>query len=305
MNKLTILSTGILLLVFPLLVVAAIQIVTPTGAGVPRDQREEREKRFILETATRNFDELMASLTENSDFLIVVYTASNGPADLGPPVVVRSFLRDRRVSKLHALLTGMSKEEAAEKVASAYADEFAAYQATWAVANQTSSSIFTEPKYGLSAKLFLCSEFCDETKTLELIDAWTRWHQDNLGASQEFAQSAGPCPLMIANLYAKQLIHRGVQLEAINQTLTELSMKVTGTKFPALVYRDMILWDDLAVPGESLPSAANKQRVPKPIPVFPSWMPAMEFIATPAVQQLVLATLRDELKTHQENEKPE
>ncbi len=263
----------------------------PSMAESPQ---ERRLLAFLANTRDQGFDELVDALKVNNDAygMLLAQGFSGG---FSPPAMLKMAMADRRIWKLYELLQGMAPDQASDRVAAAFDSEFASYCRRWE-GTGFKAGAFPERKYALTGLLLLCSEFCDESIVLELIDDWQDWHTQNLdkGAPRRpgvseflFCNQGGPEPLMVCNLYMNGLLKKGIQIDELNVELAAMGRDTGFTGFPELVYRNIHPWH--LYNYELFREPENVLAV---IPIFETWSPADDMYYPGVKQDLVLTELR-------------
>lgn len=237
----------------------------------------DREQAFIESTATRDLEQLLHAISEpDGENYLIVYSSGMQPSMTGrSSVPLRAILADRRIAKLHALLSGMPKAEASERISNVFADKFQRYQDDWNTAiNEGGTVLFGEPRYGLMATLFLCFEFCDVGHADQLLRQWVDWYQSHRQKSRQFARRAGPDALTIVNLYAIVLAKQDESLTEIDGRVQQMCDRVGLGQLPDLQKLKFYKWD------ATFEQRDDPNAVLIELPVFLNWGTARDLAPT-------------------------
>lgn len=239
------------------------------------------ESAFLQKVKEMSFAELSDSLSENSESIVrlaLVPRLGSGSDNFN----IRGILADRRVAKMHEQLSLLPPEAAAALSLASYETEFVSFKEFYNDKNMAPVRIL----HALEANLFLCSEFCTPSTFVESVESWEEWHaeasikKNNL----QFAISAKPDPLLLANLYTNLIVKkRGLSTTQANIWLHENLSEFVPRKLetPQLSDRWLMASD----------STPNSMEVIRAVPTFDSY----SFIRSKESQLLILNALKAEL----------
>ncbi len=146
------------------------------------------EELFRTTVLDQNYESLSESLSENSEYFLAVLVPSRMTAGTDMANLA-GVVADRRVSKMHELLSQLDAPIAAALAESDYASQFDEYTSK----HRDSDIVPIRHRHALESKLFLCSEFCEASKVLQLVEQWSAWHKEaSQGRNFQFRAQAGP-----------------------------------------------------------------------------------------------------------------
>ncbi len=228
-----------------------------------KSPQQIRDEEFVRMAGERNFDELVESLDHFDGDNYAIADATSLTSGLDPSVNLRAILADRRVARLHELLSQMAPEEASEKLHDEFKSKFEQFKGKWAEAIKfENGTILDSERHGLSALLFLVFEFCPESQFDEDCRSWLDWYYELQGANVNFTRRACPQPLLVINLHALALIRRGESIQQINARVANLCEEVECGPLPELKMLPFYKWDD---------TTRDKSDAIKMIPGFYNW----------------------------------
>jgi hypothetical protein len=221
---------------------------------------DEEAKQFVDSVFDRNTDQLFEAISgfDRGNFnLIVMNGMSSSPLGRGN-IVFKQVLFDFRVIKLRELLSALPKEEAAKKVKQEFSKKFQAFKEVaaehfkfWEGDSNPIAFKLPRASHGLSATLYLSSEFCDHATFTEHYRKWLNWYrierakrtmgvqaaedklresgikfdhsQEVFSSAVDFNRDGGPDRLFFINLCSIRALRRGVEFETLEQWLSELN----------------------------------------------------------------------------------
>ncbi len=245
----------------------------------PKNRFQAVQEAFLLETAKMSFEELNESLNQNSQALRKIIVPARLPSS-GPSISLRGILADRRVARIHELLSTLDKNAAGEIAKANFDREFAEFQDVW----ETGVLVPYQTNHAIESQLFLCSEFCSPATVDGILEKWNKWHEkEQVTKDYQFKTRAAPDFLLTASLQMKMLMRKkGLSLIEANRWVDAVfpeEFRIVGQ--PKLNQRWLMASD----------STPNRPEPIKSIPMFES---GDSFIA-PGVKQFFLEVLRAEL----------
>ena len=249
-------------------------------AKIPRGKGADLEFAAMAEIEGKNLEELAVALGENSEaFLRLVLMArmSAGVDD----ITILSVLADRKVSRMHELLSELPPKKAAELSLANFEREFTSFKKFYENAEMAPVNI----PYALEANMFLCSEFCPSKEVVEAVDSWAEWHSGLVKTKgSQFRIMAAPDPLLVSNLYMNMLMReRKMTMPQANIWLRESFSEVVP--YPSMIPQLKSRW--------LMASNWNPQQMDaiKAVPVFESY----DFLNVENRRALVIGILKAEL----------
>ncbi len=244
---------------------------------LPKSRFSDVAQAFLDETAKMTFEELNRSLNQNSEALLKIIVPARLPST-GPSICVWGILADRRVSKIHEILSTLDRDTAAKLAEANFNSEFEAFRATW----ETGGIVPYRTNHAIESQLFLCSEFCSVEQVNGILNRWNDWygkHKDSMDF--QFESRAKPDFLLVASLQMKMLMEKKhLSLREANRWLVEI-MPDKGS--------DQARLNSLAL--QTSDSTPNRPGVIKSIPLFDSHYQFMG----PESKQYLLTVLQAEL----------
>lgn len=262
------------------------------------DVGQDLQRSFYDETLDQNYRSLSDSLNQNSE----IFNAFLLPARMRAmeQVNIAGILKDRRVSKMHEILSSLDPDVASELAAQGFGDGFADFVKVFSKSD--TGPFFS--RHAVEAKLFLCSEFCKPQELIQSIDAWNQWYEEEaLGRSVQFA-SAKPDFLLLSNLQANSIAKaRGFSNKEMNAWMAEHVLPVSGNEGLVLNANNPRVPKEMTFhlgekPMMAFDSTPNQQDVSKWIPTIESSLP---FFKDTKKQSRVLEVLRAEMIRLSEN----
>jgi hypothetical protein len=225
-----------------------------------QSEPDEEAKKFAESVIERNMDQLFEAISEfdQGNFnLIGQIGMSSSPLGRGQ-IVYKQVLFDARVIKLREFLSALRKDEAAERVKREFSSKFQSLQEIAAEnfkfrdgKSDRYSFALPPASHGLSATLYLSSEFCDHDTFTQQYKQWLNWYRgerakrmmelhatkekrsknqisanrysEMFNSASEFTREGGPDRLFFINLCAVRALRRGVEFDTLQQWLSELN----------------------------------------------------------------------------------
>ena len=144
----------------------------------PPGRFSDLNQSFLQETAEMNLAELSDSLGKNSEALRMIITPARMPSS-GRDISMWGIIADRRVSKIHEILSALPKETAAQIAKGNFDSEFGVFQEAW----EARSLVPMQRNHGIESHLFLCSEFCSTGTFADILNKWIAWYEKHKGLS--------------------------------------------------------------------------------------------------------------------------
>jgi hypothetical protein len=246
----------------------------------PKDGFAKVKQAFLEVTAKMNLEELNEALGENSEALGRIIVPARLPPS-GEEISMWGILSDRRVAKIHEILSSMDGELAAEIAETSFDREFKTFREVW----ETAAIVPYQNNHAIESQLFLCSEFCSSDKVNSILDDWNEWYSQHKDANNyQFEVRAAPDALLVASIQTKMLMKKNnFSLEEVNLWLDRaMPLEMRSGEKPTVTLRWLMSSD----------STPNRPDVIKQVPLFESHYQFMKR----GSKQLLLDVLRAELE---------
>ncbi len=245
--------------------------------------------RFLEDTANMSLGELLTALGENSEASVRFIAPATLPTSGGNTISMWGILADRRISRIHDLLSAL-EPEVAETLARGNFDKQFNLFTDYFDENFYHSSVPVALLHAMDSSLFLCSEFCSPEEFQGLVDKWQLWHVETLGLTREgkpFTSASQLSPMLLGSLKASIFMReKGLTVEEAQAWLRDSlpdHLKPGSITTPRLRANWMMSWD----------STPNR---PIPLKAFPVFESEYQFIEDGAEEAVLEAFRLDDPK---------
>jgi hypothetical protein len=242
------------------------------GEATPQSNKkdspqQQRVEACIASTEKRDFDQLVDAIfkTDGDNHAIAVHAGMQ--PGVGSVIQLKSILGDRRVAKLHELLSDMEPTESARRISELYSEKLVDYKGEWEAAKSKGGRCLDSALHGMSVLLFLVNEFCGDSTFAKHSNSWLQWHAAIDDGNSPFSILAGPQTLLIINLNAIRYNKREFSTKELHRMVSELCEQSGCGELPKLTVAEFYCWNVREQKDDALIGK---------FPIFDSWHEAIK-----------------------------
>ncbi len=132
------------------------------------NSKTDLQLKFIEDTAKLGLDELFDALRHNSEASVRLLVPASLPSSGGEHISMFGILADRRVSRIHELLSALEPEVAETITKENFDSQFELFSGHFTTTNSAPYPIL----HAMDTSLFLCSEFCSPEDFQGFVNKW-------------------------------------------------------------------------------------------------------------------------------------